>query len=92
MNNRKTFMDANEVKALVDLMADKVGSLLNARDITDPLMIGIRTGGVWLAEILHAQLGVSMEISANRPHRLQHVVGGIQIFFLHRPAPFSLLL
>jgi pyrimidine operon attenuation protein/uracil phosphoribosyltransferase len=58
MNNRKTFMDANEVKPLVDLMADKVGTLLNARGITDPMLIGIRTGGVWLAENLHIQLGV----------------------------------
>ncbi|PVV10724.1 MAG: bifunctional pyr operon transcriptional regulator/uracil phosphoribosyltransferase [gamma proteobacterium symbiont of Ctena orbiculata] len=58
MNNRKTFMDANEVQPLVDRMADKVGSLLNTRGISDPLMIGIRTGGVWLADILHAQLGV----------------------------------
>ncbi|MES9926082.1 MAG: bifunctional pyr operon transcriptional regulator/uracil phosphoribosyltransferase PyrR [Candidatus Thiodiazotropha endolucinida] len=56
MNNRKMYMDANEVRPLVDVMADKVHSLLNSREITDPLMIGIRTGGVWLAEILHNQL------------------------------------
>ncbi|MES9974019.1 MAG: bifunctional pyr operon transcriptional regulator/uracil phosphoribosyltransferase PyrR [Candidatus Thiodiazotropha sp.] len=56
MNNRKMYMDANEVRPLVDVMADKVRSLLNSREITDPLMIGIRTGGVWLAEILHNQL------------------------------------
>ncbi|MBT3010736.1 MAG: bifunctional pyr operon transcriptional regulator/uracil phosphoribosyltransferase PyrR [Candidatus Thiodiazotropha sp. (ex Lucina aurantia)] len=56
MNNRKMYMDANEVRPLVDVMADKVHSLLNSRGITDPLMIGIRTGGVWLAEILHNQL------------------------------------
>ncbi|MES9849622.1 MAG: bifunctional pyr operon transcriptional regulator/uracil phosphoribosyltransferase PyrR [Candidatus Thiodiazotropha sp.] len=56
MNNRKMYMDTNEVRPLVDVMADKVRSLLNSREITDPLMIGIRTGGVWLAEILHNQL------------------------------------
>lgn len=53
------YMDANEVRTLVDAMADKVRSLLNSREITDPLMIGIRTGGVWLAEILHNQLGLN---------------------------------
>ncbi|MEW8024213.1 MAG: bifunctional pyr operon transcriptional regulator/uracil phosphoribosyltransferase PyrR [Candidatus Thiodiazotropha sp.] len=58
MNTKKMYMDANEVRTLVDAMADKVRSLLNSREITDPLMIGIRTGGVWLAEILHNQLGL----------------------------------
>jgi pyrimidine operon attenuation protein/uracil phosphoribosyltransferase len=49
-------MDALEVKPLVDAMAEKIHSLTNARGITDPLMVGIRTGGVWLAEALHNQL------------------------------------
>ncbi|MGD8911589.1 MAG: bifunctional pyr operon transcriptional regulator/uracil phosphoribosyltransferase PyrR [Candidatus Thiodiazotropha sp.] len=58
MNNRKKLMDAHEVKSLVDVMASELHSLLNARGITDPLMVGIRTGGVWLAEVLHNQLGL----------------------------------
>lgn len=29
------------------------------RDLTDPIMIGIRTGGVWLAERLHTALNLS---------------------------------
>jgi pyrimidine operon attenuation protein/uracil phosphoribosyltransferase len=58
MNNRKKLMDAHEVKPLVDVMVTKLHSLLNARGITDPLMVGIRTGGVWLADVLHNQLGL----------------------------------
>jgi pyrimidine operon attenuation protein/uracil phosphoribosyltransferase len=58
MNDKKEFMDANEVASLVELMGDKIRTLLESREITDPLLIGIRTGGVWLAEILHQRLGI----------------------------------
>jgi pyrimidine operon attenuation protein/uracil phosphoribosyltransferase len=58
MNNKRKFMDAHEVKPLVDVMAETIRSLLNDRGITEPLMVGIRTGGVWLAEALHDQLGL----------------------------------
>ncbi|MCU7920221.1 MAG: bifunctional pyr operon transcriptional regulator/uracil phosphoribosyltransferase PyrR [Candidatus Thiodiazotropha sp. (ex Dulcina madagascariensis)] len=51
-------MDADGVESLVDVMAGKVWTLLNERQINDPLMIGIRTGGVWLAERLHGELGL----------------------------------
>jgi pyrimidine operon attenuation protein/uracil phosphoribosyltransferase len=56
MNNRKKLMDANEVNPLVERLAEETRSLLRTRGIKDPLMIGIRTGGVWLAEALHKQL------------------------------------
>ncbi|MCU7923299.1 MAG: bifunctional pyr operon transcriptional regulator/uracil phosphoribosyltransferase PyrR [Candidatus Thiodiazotropha sp. (ex Dulcina madagascariensis)] len=51
-------MDADGVESLVDVMAGKVWTLLNEGQINDPLMIGIRTGGVWLAERLHGELGL----------------------------------
>ncbi len=53
------FMDADEVESLVDVMAGKLWSLLNQRQIQNPLIIGIRTGGVWVAEMLHAELGLA---------------------------------
>ncbi len=40
-------------------MADDLRALLERRGITAPLMIGIHTGGVWVAERLHARLGLT---------------------------------
>jgi pyrimidine operon attenuation protein/uracil phosphoribosyltransferase len=54
----KKFMDADAVESLVDVMAGKLWSLLNERSIQNPLMVGIRTGGVWIAELLHQELGL----------------------------------
>ncbi len=54
----KEFMNADGVESLVDIMAGKLWTLLNQREIKDPLIVGIRTCGVWLAEMLHAELGL----------------------------------
>jgi pyrimidine operon attenuation protein/uracil phosphoribosyltransferase len=54
----KKFMDVEAVESLVDVMAGKLWSELTERGIENPLMIGIRTGGVWIAEILHQELGL----------------------------------
>jgi pyrimidine operon attenuation protein/uracil phosphoribosyltransferase len=40
-------------------MATALGTLLDGRDIGDPLMIGIYTGGVWIAQRLHRLLGLT---------------------------------
>ena len=57
MQARK-FMDADAVESLVDVMAGKLWSMLTERQIQNPLMVGIRTGGVWIAELLHKELGL----------------------------------
>jgi pyrimidine operon attenuation protein/uracil phosphoribosyltransferase len=44
------------VDALLDKMASETRALITRRNLNDPLMVGIRTGGVWLAERLHRQL------------------------------------
>ncbi len=54
----KEFMNAEGVESLVDIMAGKLWTLLNQRGIKDPIIVGIRTGGVWLAEMLHEELGL----------------------------------
>jgi pyrimidine operon attenuation protein / uracil phosphoribosyltransferase len=54
----KRFMDAEGVESLIDVMGEKISTLLRDRGIPDPLMIGIRTGGVWLAQRLHGKLGL----------------------------------
>jgi len=48
-----------KVDSLLDKMASELSTLLKNRSISDPMMIGIHTGGVWLAERLHQQLQIS---------------------------------
>jgi pyrimidine operon attenuation protein/uracil phosphoribosyltransferase len=56
MNDNTTFIDTDAVESLVGTVAGKIAVLLNDREITHPLLIGIRTGGVWLAERLYQEL------------------------------------
>lgn len=48
-----------DVDQLLEKMGQDLKALIHERGLTDPLMIGIRTGGVWLAERLHKQLELS---------------------------------
>ena len=48
-------MSTNEVDQLVNIMAKNLSALIDSKQISNPLMIGIHTGGVWLAEQLHKQ-------------------------------------
>lgn len=59
----KRFMDSEAVESLIDMMSGKLRALLNERGIGDPLMVGIRTGGVWLAQRLHRELGLKDPLS-----------------------------
>lgn len=43
-------------------MSAQLRALLAARRITDPTMVGIHTGGVWVAEHLHRALGIRTEL------------------------------
>ncbi|NVK39688.1 MAG: bifunctional pyr operon transcriptional regulator/uracil phosphoribosyltransferase PyrR [Oceanospirillaceae bacterium] len=45
------------VDALLDKMGTELKALLEQRHIDNPLIVGIRTGGVWIAERLQQQLG-----------------------------------
>lgn len=47
-----------DTEARIRTMADDLRLRLDARGIHDPLMIGIHTGGVWVAERLHTLLGL----------------------------------
>jgi pyrimidine operon attenuation protein / uracil phosphoribosyltransferase len=46
------------IDALIDDMAQQLGSLLKQDGISDPCMIGIHTGGAWVAEALHQRLAL----------------------------------
>lgn len=51
--------DAATIEAALQQMAADLTALLAQRALTQPLMIGIHTGGVWVAKRLHALLGLS---------------------------------
>jgi pyrimidine operon attenuation protein/uracil phosphoribosyltransferase len=45
------------VDTLIDRLADTLPGLVAERGMDQPLMIGIHTGGAWVAQRLHQQLG-----------------------------------
>lgn len=48
-----------EVPQLLDRLEQKLRDHLIDRGIATPLLVGIRTGGVWIAEALHQRLGLA---------------------------------
>ena len=49
---------SDELNGLLDCMTEGLRALLRTRGLHDPAMVGIYTGGVWVAEQLHARLGI----------------------------------
>jgi pyrimidine operon attenuation protein/uracil phosphoribosyltransferase len=49
----------NDIPAMLDGMAAQLGGLFEQRHISNPCMVGIHTGGVWVAEQLHRRLAIS---------------------------------
>lgn len=47
-----------QVPILLDNLEAQLRQQLIARNLTNPLMIGIHSGGVWIAEILHQRLNI----------------------------------
>ncbi|MBP7712350.1 MAG: bifunctional pyr operon transcriptional regulator/uracil phosphoribosyltransferase PyrR [Gammaproteobacteria bacterium] len=61
-------MSTFDIERLLDQMAVDLRRLLAAEGRDRPLMVGIRTGGVWVAERLHERLGIEAplgELSIN---------------------------
>ena len=48
---------------LLEILADDLKQLLVEREIDDPLMVGIHTGGAWIASSLHAKLGITQPLA-----------------------------
>ncbi len=48
---------------LLEILADDLKKLLTERSIDNPLMVGIHTGGAWIAEILHRKLGLEQPLA-----------------------------
>ncbi|KAB7624462.1 bifunctional pyr operon transcriptional regulator/uracil phosphoribosyltransferase PyrR [Alkalilimnicola sp. S0819] len=47
-----------QAEKLIERMAEGLAQLIEARGLKDPAMIGIHTGGAWIAERLHPRLGL----------------------------------
>jgi len=56
VNTDNNYKSAAEVDTLINQMVDKLKNCLTERHIENPVMIGIHTGGAWLAERLHSQM------------------------------------
>ncbi len=54
---------AVEPKKLLEKLATDLEALLAQRAIENPLMVGIHTGGAWLAEKLHKRLNIEEELA-----------------------------
>jgi pyrimidine operon attenuation protein / uracil phosphoribosyltransferase len=48
---------------LLQKLATDLAELMQARSIEQPLMVGIHTGGAWIAEALHRMLGLQQPLS-----------------------------
>jgi pyrimidine operon attenuation protein/uracil phosphoribosyltransferase len=51
-------MQSVDVEQNIAAMADQLRQLMSERHIDSPLMIGIHTGGVWVAKRLHQAMGL----------------------------------
>ena len=50
--------DIAEPDTLLEQLAEQLQTLLNTRVIDQPLMVGIHSGGVWVAQALHNKLNL----------------------------------
>lgn len=48
-----------EIPELLNNLETELRHTIAERQLVDPLIIGIRTGGVWIAEIMHERLAIS---------------------------------
>ncbi|GMR01327.1 MAG: bifunctional pyr operon transcriptional regulator/uracil phosphoribosyltransferase PyrR [Gammaproteobacteria bacterium] len=63
MTERPQNQDLNTT-ALLDTLSSELRNLLKTRNIENPVMIGIHTGGLWVAEKLHKNLKIKQPLGA----------------------------
>ena len=61
MNNSKS--QDYDVPQLLATLTDGLQQLLKQQAIDDPIMIGIHTGGAWIAQQLHRQLNIATPLA-----------------------------
>lgn len=59
MSDPRLFMSDEAISDVIAGMARMLQRRLEERGIADPVMVGIHTGGVWVAERLHRALGLA---------------------------------
>lgn len=59
MSDSEIYESAAAVGGAIERMATGLAAVLQARGIADPFMVGIHTGGVWIAERLHHKMHLS---------------------------------
>ena len=59
MSATEVFRHAAELETILARMGEDLARLVRSRGLEAPLMIGIHTGGVWVAERLHRALGLA---------------------------------
>ncbi len=57
-----TTVDKLNISQLLETLEKKLKHEILERKIADPLMIGVRNGGVWVAEKLHRRLGIQQPL------------------------------
>ncbi len=57
-------LDIIDTSALLDTLSSELRNLLQSRNIENPVMIGIHTGGLWVAEELHKSLNIKQPLGA----------------------------
>lgn len=63
MTERQQSQDL-DTPALLDTLSSELRNLLKNRDIENAVMIGIHTGGLWVAEQLHKSLNIEQPLGA----------------------------
>jgi pyrimidine operon attenuation protein / uracil phosphoribosyltransferase len=53
---------SEDIQPMLDRMAEALKQRLSTRGTPDPVMVGIHTGGVWVAEALHRRLALSQPL------------------------------
>lgn len=51
--------DLEDIASIIDDMVTQLGEHMSQPGYTNPAIVGIHTGGVWVAEQLHRQLGIT---------------------------------
>lgn len=57
-------MERIDIEELIGAMAEEIKLSIKERGIENPAMIGIQTGGVWVAEKLHEKLKIDDELGS----------------------------
>jgi pyrimidine operon attenuation protein/uracil phosphoribosyltransferase len=62
VKENKPYMQSEAIDGLIHEMVQAIKTRLEVQQAKDPVMIGIHTGGVWLAERLHKLLNIKQPL------------------------------